>query len=153
MIYKVQRPDGTIMELEGPDGASDDEILRQAQTLSAQQPQNAQQATPAAPQEAPARQWSDVPTEAIGNAPASAANLVGGIYDAVTSPIETAKGISNLAAGATRAGLRAILPGLEAPGNEDTRRQDEMASAAWQEAEQNLQQDVSWLGDHPEQEY
>jgi len=132
MIYKVQRPDGTIMELEGPEGASDDEILHQAQTLSAQQPQNAQQAPQAAPQGAPALGWGDVPMEALKNAPKSAARLAGGIYDAVTSPLETAKGLSTLAAGAGRAGLRALIPGLEAPGNEDTRKQDEMAAGALQ---------------------
>lgn len=51
-------------------------------------------------------EWSDVPGQALSNLPESAGKFVGGIYEAVTSPIETAKTIGMAAAG----GLKNILP-------------------------------------------
>jgi hypothetical protein len=51
-------------------------------------------------------EWSDVPGQALTNLPESAGKFVGGIYEAVTSPIETAKTIGMAAAG----GLKNILP-------------------------------------------
>jgi hypothetical protein len=133
MIYKVQAPDGSIIQVEGPDGASDEEVLRQAQSLFASQtpvPVAAQQApAPDAPPEK--RNWAAVPAEAISNLIPSAGKLATGIYDAVTSPVQTLKGVGDVAAGGVRAGLRAILPGMEAPANEDALRQDQAASAAW----------------------
>jgi hypothetical protein len=48
------------------------------------------------------RQWSDVPLEALGNIPKSAGEFAGGIYQAVTSPIETGKNLLRLGAGAVR---------------------------------------------------
>jgi hypothetical protein len=51
-------------------------------------------------------EWSDVPGQALTNLPKSASQFVGGIYDAVTSPIETAKTIGMAAAG----GIKNILP-------------------------------------------
>jgi hypothetical protein len=51
-------------------------------------------------------EWSDVPGQALTNLPKSAGQFVGGIYEAVTSPIETAKTIGMAAAG----GLKNILP-------------------------------------------
>jgi len=135
MIYKVQKPDGTIIQIEGPDGASEEEVLAQAQALHAAQPATPVQAAPAsAPTTEPAlaaRQWSDVPAEAVSNIPASAGKLATGIYEAATSPIQTLKGVGDIAAGGVRSGLRAILPGLEAPANEATLRQDQAAASAW----------------------
>lgn len=46
-----------------------------------------------------ARTWSDVPGEALKNAPASAVRLADNIVTAVSSPIETAKGLGDLATG------------------------------------------------------
>ena len=54
----------------------------------------------------PRRSWSDVPGEAFANLPASAGKFVGGLYEAVTSPVQTTKGLLDLAAG----GLRNITP-------------------------------------------
>jgi len=51
-------------------------------------------------------EWKDVPGQALTNVPESAGKFVGGIYEAVTSPIETAKTIGMAAAG----GLKNILP-------------------------------------------
>lgn len=47
----------------------------------------------------PRREWSDVPGEALANLPASAGKFVGGLYEAVTSPVQTFKGLANVAAG------------------------------------------------------
>jgi hypothetical protein len=124
----VEMPNGE--ELEFPDTMSEDEIatiLRTKYAPAAPAPV----AAPVSAQEPAARQWSDVPGEALRNIPASAGKLASGIYEAATSPIQTLKGVGDVAAGGVRSGLRAILPGLEAPANEATMRQDQAASAAW----------------------
>lgn len=46
------------------------------------------------------RSWSEVPAEALMNLPSSAGKFVGGIYEAVTSPVQTVKGILDIGAGA-----------------------------------------------------
>jgi hypothetical protein len=51
-------------------------------------------------------EWKDVPGQALTNLPESAGKFVGGIYEAVTNPIETVKTIGMAAAG----GLKNILP-------------------------------------------
>lgn len=48
----------------------------------------------------PRRSWSDVPGEALINLPSSAVKFAGGLYEAVTSPVQTAKGLLDLGAGA-----------------------------------------------------
>jgi hypothetical protein len=52
------------------------------------------------------RSWMDVPGEALGNIPSSAANLAKGLYQAVTNPFETVSGAMDVAAG----GLQNALP-------------------------------------------
>ena len=46
------------------------------------------------------RRWSEVPVEALMNLPSSAGKFVGDLYQAVTSPVQTAKGILDIGAGA-----------------------------------------------------
>lgn len=53
----------------------------------------------------PRRAWSDVPMEAVTNVLPSAGKLVGGLYEAVTSPVQTVKGMFQLAGGAAFAAL------------------------------------------------
>jgi hypothetical protein len=48
----------------------------------------------------------EVPGEAISNIPASAKRFAGGLYEAVTSPIQTVKGVLDIGAGA----LQKVLP-------------------------------------------
>lgn len=50
--------------------------------------------------------WKDVPIEAIKSFGPSAASMVGDIYQAVTSPVQTAKSVFDIAAG----GLQNLLP-------------------------------------------
>lgn len=52
------------------------------------------------------RLWTEVPGEALGNIPSSAANLAKGLYQAVTSPVQTVSGAMDVAAG----GLQNALP-------------------------------------------
>jgi len=54
----------------------------------------------------PRRAWSDVPGEALANLMPSAQNLVGGLYEAVTSPVQTVKGLLDIGAGT----LQNVLP-------------------------------------------
>ena len=56
----------------------------------------------------PRRAYSlaEVPGEAISNIPASAKKFAGGLYEAVTSPIQTVKGVLDIGAGA----LQKVLP-------------------------------------------
>jgi hypothetical protein len=56
----------------------------------------------------PRRAYSlaEVPSEAISNIPASAKKFAGGLYEAVTSPIQTVKGVLDIGAGA----LQKVLP-------------------------------------------
>ena len=57
-------------------------------------------ATPASEIPGPRRAWGDVAYEAVSNVPSSAGKFVGGLYEAVTSPVQTAKGLLDLGAGA-----------------------------------------------------
>jgi hypothetical protein len=50
--------------------------------------------------------WSDVPVEAVKSFGPSVANMVGDIYQAVTSPVQTTKAVLDLGAGA----LQNVLP-------------------------------------------
>lgn len=80
---------------------------------------------------APARpQWSELP----GNIPKSAGNLIGGLYDAVTSPVQTLKGLTDIGAGALRnavpAGIRTAIDALDSPqGQQAAQRASGTASA------------------------
>lgn len=53
----------------------------------------------------PRRSWADVPSEALSNLPSSAAKFAGGLYEAVTSPVQTVKNVAQLAGGAAIAAL------------------------------------------------
>jgi hypothetical protein len=54
----------------------------------------------------PRRAWSDVPGEALANVGTSAQKFFGGVVEAVTSPLQTAKGVLDIGAGA----LQNVLP-------------------------------------------
>jgi hypothetical protein len=53
----------------------------------------------------PRRAWSDVPSEALANVMPSAQKFVGGLVEAVTSPVQTTKGLLDLGAGALQNAL------------------------------------------------
>jgi hypothetical protein len=56
----------------------------------------------------PRREYSafEVPFQAIKNAPSSAARFAGGLYDVITHPVQTAKGVLDIGAGA----IQSVLP-------------------------------------------
>lgn len=54
----------------------------------------------------PRRSWSDVPGEALANVGPSAASFYKGLVTAITSPVQTAKGVLDVGAGA----LQNVLP-------------------------------------------
>lgn len=54
----------------------------------------------------PRRSWSDVPGEALANVGPSAASFYKGLVTAITSPVQTAKGVIDVGAGA----LQNVLP-------------------------------------------
>jgi hypothetical protein len=93
-------------------GYSDAEIdayERQAGLASSvvQAPANASApTTPISPQKAAPLTAGEVATGALVNLPSSAFNVVKGLYEAVTSPIKTVKGILDIGAG----GLQNLLP-------------------------------------------
>ena len=101
-------------------------------------PQEAPQAPQAAPQApqatppTPAPSWSEVPGQAFVNAPKSLGQLVGGLYEAVTSPVQTVKAAGDVLAGALRAAVpenvRNFIDRFDNP--ETTKRISEAASAA-----------------------
>jgi hypothetical protein len=79
-----------IGQIKFPASMSDAEIVAAIQKMSQPQSMSA----------------SDVARQAVGNFPASMSNMLGGIYEAVTNPIQTGKAVLDVAAG----GLQNILP-------------------------------------------
>jgi hypothetical protein len=63
-------------------------------------------ATPAMPSTRKNYALSEVPGEAISNVPASAKRFASGLYEAITSPVQTAMGVLDIGAGA----LQKVLP-------------------------------------------
>lgn len=96
-------PDGRQVEINAPDGATQD----QADAFAMQQFKAGaySMAQPEAEQ-APPTQWSEVPGQAISNIPESGAKLAGQLYEAVTNPIQTLDAITKIGAGA----LQLVMP-------------------------------------------
>lgn len=70
--YKVQAPDGSIIELDGPDNATDAQLIQAAQAAYAQRQQGAQAAAPAPAAARPAPAPAPAPAMATRPAPAPA---------------------------------------------------------------------------------
>lgn len=57
---------------------------------------------------APARSWGDVAGSAVGNLPSSIGQMIGGIYETVRHPIDTATNIGKMVIGAGEAGAEKL---------------------------------------------
>ena len=93
-IYEVKSPDGNIIKVQGPVGASQDEVIRQAQQLSSNQ--KAEQKRLDIIEN---RTWGDAAKEGLVNIPRSAVGVVKNIGSAILNPIDTAEAIGDVATG------------------------------------------------------
>lgn len=93
-ILEFDMPDGSVQKFEIPKGLSD----QQAEAYVAQQMQQ----QPVQQQVKPERSWGDVAVNALVNAPSSGAQIFKGVYETVSSPVQTAQGLGRLAYGAAQ---------------------------------------------------
>ena len=101
--FNVNAPDGSIIPVDAPEGATEQDAIAFAASTYKPKALPVQSGVPG-----PRRNYalSEVPGEAISNIPASAKRFAGGLYEAVTSPIQTVKGVLDIGAGA----LQKVLP-------------------------------------------
>ena len=102
-VYKVRDPDGNLRKIRGPAGASDDEIIAQAQKLFAPAPAQARINEVPGPRRSYAA--TEVPLEAVKNVPESGKKFLAGMYETLTSPVQTIKGAWDIGAGALQKAL------------------------------------------------
>jgi len=93
-IYKVKSPDGSIVKVQGPVGASQDEVIRQAQQLTSNQ-----QAAQKKADRIENRTWGGAVKEGLINIPKSAVGVAKNIGTAILNPIDTAEGVADVARG------------------------------------------------------
>lgn len=98
MTIRVELPDGSMAEF--PDGTPHSVMERALQDHFASQPQ----ASP------PEMSWSDVPGQALANAPGSAYEFGKAMAYPFMHPIDTLQNMVDLPSGAIREGARAVLP-------------------------------------------
>ena len=99
--FSVNAPDGSVIPVDAPDGATEQDAI--AFAASIWKPKAVESGVPAPRQNYGAM---EVPGAAISNLPASAKRFAGGLYEAVTSPVQTLKAAADVAAGA----LQNVLP-------------------------------------------
>lgn len=92
--FVVTAPDGKEYDVDAPRGATQEQALAYFQQNWKPQ------------QEPQGMSWGEVGKQAVLNLPSSGANLVKGIYGAVTSPVETVTNVAKLAKG----GVQNVLP-------------------------------------------
>ena len=103
-IYKVRDPSGAMREIEGPAGATDEQVIAKAKELF---PAPAGEGMPAARANAAQPAGYEFGKTVESALPSLYRNTVGGLVEAVSSPLQTAKGIGDIVAG----GVYKALPG------------------------------------------
>ena len=101
--FNVNAPDGSIIPVDAPEGATEQDAIAFAAATYKPKAPAAESGIPKARR---SYALSEVPGQAISNVPASAKRFAGGLYEAVTSPIQTVKGVLDIGAGA----LQKVLP-------------------------------------------
>jgi hypothetical protein len=105
--YKVTHPDGTQLIVTGPEGASQEEVIAKAVELY--KPKQSQAPLPEEKEvDYSKASWSDVAVSAGKNIIPSTLGLLGDIWDAVSSPIETVENLSQVIGGGVRKGLKSM---------------------------------------------
>lgn len=102
MDYEVTAPDGRRFVVTAPEGATQEQVLSYAQQ-NYNRPQQPPSGTPGSGIPGP-RQYTagEVPGAALSNLPRGAGEFYGELAGAVTSPVQTAKSLGQLALGAMR---------------------------------------------------
>lgn len=90
--YEISSPDGQTYEITAPDNASEAEVLSYAKAQFQAKPES--------------QTWGRTATMAVSNLIPSTIGLVKNVASAIASPVETAKGLVDVAAG----GLQNALP-------------------------------------------
>lgn len=99
--FVVTAPDGKEYDVEAPRGATQEQALAYFQQNWKPQ------------QEPQGMSWGEVGKQAVMNLPSSGANLVKGIYGAVTNPVETVSNVAKLAKGAAQNVLPESIVGAD----------------------------------------
>lgn len=99
--FVVTAPDGKEYDVEAPRGATQEQALAYFQQNWKPQ------------QEPQGMSWGEVGKQAIMNLPSSGANIVKGIYGAVTNPVETVSNVAKLAKGAAQNVLPESIVGAD----------------------------------------
>jgi hypothetical protein len=120
--YSVRHSSGKVITLEGPENANPEEIKQAAARLYQQQ-QRQQTEPDEAAQTEPEVDYGEmrvdqVLSQAGRNLPASSARLIGDLFQAVTSPIDTVTSLSQVIGGGLRKGLRNL--GVDMDGRPDS---------------------------------
>ena len=98
--FNVNAPDGSIIPVDAPEGATEQDAI--AFAAATYKPKAAASGMPG-----PRKNYGllEVPGQAIANIPASAKKFAGGLYEAITSPVQTAMGVLDIGAGAIQKAL------------------------------------------------
>ena len=99
--FVVTAPDGKEYDVDAPRGATQEQALAYFQQNWKPQ------------QEPQGMSWGEVGKQAVMNLPSSGANLVKGIYGAVTSPVETVSNVAKLAKGTAQNVLPESIVGAD----------------------------------------
>lgn len=104
--YKVTAPDGTKLIVTGPEGASEEEVIAKAQELYKPQQKDTVTEQPKEEPDYAEMGAGEVALEASKSLIPSTVNLIGDLWNAVTSPVETVTTLSQVIGGGMRKGLK-----------------------------------------------